>query len=162
MRAVFLGQVPYDTATVLQEQFFYGKILARDGSEPPEDIILFLEHPPVYTFHRQDRDFLPLIRDENAFWSRVKSENIHCLETSRGGKLTFHGPGQLICYPIFYIGEMGPVDYLYKLYEIVRLTLKDFGIESTYHEGGVWIQGDGQESKICSFGVAVRSGVTMH
>lgn len=162
MRAVFLEQISYDTAIALQEQFFYGKITAEDDSQTPEDILLFLEHLPVYTFHRRERDLIPLIRDSEAFWSRVQSENIPCLEVSRGGRLTFHGPGQLICYPILSIKKMRPVDYLKGLGEIVKLTLQDFGIKSEYYDSGVWVWREGSECKICSFGVRVKSGVTMH
>ncbi len=121
------------------------------------DLLIFTEHKNVYTLGRGgNRDHL-LINEEE-----MNGKGIEYYEIDRGGDLTYHGPGQLVCYPIFDLNNYYPDThkYLRDLEEVIIRTLKSYGIESGRDEQytGVWI-GD---EKICSIGIKVSRWITMH
>jgi lipoyl(octanoyl) transferase len=145
-----LGLTPYAEALELQRS------LAADvteGSRP--DTVVLLEHPPVVTTGRRtnaDELHLPANAD------------VEVVETDRGGKSTYHGPGQLVCYPILDLNRHGRDlrRYCRDLEEAAIRTLAAFGVEATRIDGltGVWLERPPR--KICSIGVHVSRWVTTH
>jgi lipoate-protein ligase B len=143
-----LGLVPYDEGVELQASLR----AARQAGDIP-DTLLLLEHPPVYTKgRRSDPADLPMGED----WYR--SQGIDVADTNRGGRVTYHGPGQLVGYPIMGISDV--MAFVRTMERGVIAALADEGIEAEVREGltGVWV-GD---RKIGSIGVHVSRGVTMH
>ena len=143
-----LGTVEYREGVALQERVR----AARQAGELP-DVLLLLEHPPVYTRgRRSDPGELPMGED----WYRA--QGIDVVDSDRGGKLTYHGPGQLVGYPIMGISDV--VAYLRTMEAAIIAALADEGIEARMREGltGVWVD----DRKIGSIGVHVSRGVTTH
>lgn len=163
-----LGLIDYKEAWDYQEKLFRAtvdhKIKVRNGAsnEPTENYILFCEHPHVYTLGKSgDKDNLLL--NEAA----LSENNATYYEINRGGDITYHGPGQLVVYPIFDLDHFFSDihKYLRFLEESVIETLKEYGIESGRVDGltGVWIDGDKPKArKICAIGVKSSRWVTMH
>ena len=121
------------------------------------DLIITTEHNHVYTLGRTgDRNNL-LLSEKS-----LKEKNISYYEIDRGGDLTYHGPGQLVCYPLFDLKHfyLDTHKYLRDLEEAVILTLRNYGIKGERDEGltGVWV---GNE-KICAIGIKVSKWITMH
>jgi lipoyl(octanoyl) transferase len=125
--------------------------------------LLFVEHPPVYTLGKSGKMDHVLISEEE----RVKN-NLGFYKINRGGDITFHGPGQIVAYPIFdlekFYTDIGR--YMRSLEEVVIRTCADYGIEAGRSEGetGVWldVRKRGWERKICAIGVRCSRWVTMH
>ena len=142
------GRIPYLEAVELQTRLRE----RRQAGEIP-DTLLLLEHPPVYTKGRRtERADLPM-GDE---WYMAQGIEVH--ETSRGGRVTYHGPGQIVGYPIMAIGDVGA--YLRTMESAIIAALADEGVEAEIRDGltGVWV-GD---RKIGSIGLHVSKGITMH
>ena len=150
--AISLGQVEYLRAWDLQRRLHQQ---VADGALP--NLLLLLEHPHVYTLGRRGKTSDILVSDEAL--SRLGAE-VH--EIDRGGEVTYHGPGQLVGYPIVNLRTWGggPLKYVETLEQVLIATLAEFGIagESADRPTGVWV-GDG---KITAIGVKVGRGVTMH
>jgi lipoyl(octanoyl) transferase len=146
-----LGRVPYQDAWTLQRRTAEDR---RQGLIP--DTLILLEHPHTYTVGRSGtRDHVFL--DE----AELAARGITCLDVDRGGDVTYHGPGQLVGYPIIDLGARPDVGwYLRSLEACLIDVLADFGIVAGRLEGytGVWI-GD---RKIVAIGVKVSQGVTTH
>jgi lipoate-protein ligase B len=147
-----LGVVDYREALDLQERLR----TARQEDELP-DVLLTLEHPPVYTRGRRSvAGELPM-GDE---WYAARG--IEVVDTDRGGKVTYHGPGQLVGYPIVRVDDV--VDYVRRLEGALATALADENVaaRSRPHEGhrftGVWVD----DRKIASIGVHLSRGVSMH
>ena len=143
-----LGTVEYRAAVAMQEH-------VRDRRQAGEvpDVLLLLDHPPVYTRGRRSQPGeLPMGED----WYRA--QGIDVVPTDRGGKLTYHGPGQLVGYPIMAIGDV--VAYLRTMETAIIAGLADAGVTAQVRPGltGVWTG----ERKIASIGVHVSRGVTTH
>jgi lipoyl(octanoyl) transferase len=146
-----LGRVAYEQAWSLQNHLADGR---RAGLAP--DTLILLEHPHTYTIGRSGtRDHVYLAEDELA------ARGITCLEVDRGGDVTYHGPGQLVGYPILSLGPSPDVGwYLRSLEACLIDVLADFGIQAGRLEGytGVWLA----DRKIAAIGVKVSQGVTTH
>jgi lipoate-protein ligase B len=144
-----LGALPYGEAFELQRALHE----RRAAGELP-DLALVLEHPPVYTRgKRTEPGDLPMGAD----WYR--SQGIEVEDSDRGGRVTYHGPGQLVAYPIVAVDRVA--DYVHALEEAIVAALADEGVAAEAHDTpftGVWV-GD---AKIGSIGVRVRDGVSMH
>ena len=143
-----LGQVPYTDAVALQE-----RIRADRQADALPDVLLLLEHPPVYTKGRRAQSTdLPMGEE----WYR--SQGVEVCDSDRGGGVTYHGPGQLVGYPIMRVREVPR--YVHTVESVIVAALADEGIEAEVREGltGVWAG----ESKIGSIGVHVSRGVTTH
>jgi lipoyl(octanoyl) transferase len=143
-----LGLVEYTLAMAAQERV---RGLRQEGQIP--DTLLMLEHPPVYTRGRRSLDDeLPMGDD----WYRA--QGIDVVATDRGGRVTYHGPGQLVGYPIMLIDDV--IVYLRTMEGAIIATLADVGIDARVREGltGVWVA----DQKIASIGVHVSRGVTTH
>jgi lipoyl(octanoyl) transferase len=145
-----LGETPYLEAWELQRS-----LAAAVSQDAIPDTVVMLEHPPVITLGRRtDGDELHVPPDAE----------VEVVETDRGGKSTFHGPGQLVCYPILDLHRHGRdvKKYCRDLEEAVIRTLAPFDIEATRIEGltGVWLERPPR--KICSIGVHISRWVTTH
>ncbi|MFU8840847.1 MAG: lipoyl(octanoyl) transferase LipB [Nitriliruptoraceae bacterium] len=152
IEVVRLGRVPYREAWDLQR----GLVAARQADHV-RDTLLLLEHPPVYTLGRR-ADHANLLLDPPALAER----GIEVVEVDRGGDITYHGPGQLVGYPVLRLaGTRDVVDYVRALEEVLLRTLAALGVEARRMDGltGVWVG----EEKIAAIGVRVASGgVTSH
>jgi lipoyl(octanoyl) transferase len=158
------GLVPYDEALVAQRWLEN----ARQEDEVP-DVLLLLEHPPVYTRGRRSSDEeLPMQRE----WYEMQGIAVH--DTDRGGRVTYHGPGQLVVYPIISLKPYGDDvhEYVRRLERVTIEALVEHGVAAQTIEGltGVWTEGEqpspeaGIEAarKIGSIGVHLSRGVTTH
>jgi len=163
-----LGLIDYKEAWDYQEKIFRNtvdlKIKIRNGetSESTKNYILFCEHPHVFTLGKSG-DKNNLLLDDEALVENEAS----FYAINRGGDITYHGPGQLVVYPIFDLDHFFSDihKYLRFLEEAVILTLKEYGIESGRVDGltGVWIDGELPSArKICAIGVKSSRWVTMH
>jgi len=156
---VRMGQVPYGEAR--RAQRLLGA--ARHAEEVP-DLLLLLEHPPVYTRGRRSTpDELPMGED----WYRERG--IEVTDTDRGGRVTYHGPGQLVGYPIMDLGAYGNDvhDYIRRIERVMIGSLAEWSVETGLLEGltGVWTKGNApaaEAKKIGSIGVHVNRGITTH
>jgi lipoyl(octanoyl) transferase len=147
------GLVPYEDARRLQKEIE----LARQAEAVP-DVLLLLEHPPVYTKGRRaTADELPMGED----WYRM--HGIEVIGTDRGGRVTYHGPGQLVGYPIVSLRPYHDDvhEYIGRMERVIIAALGDWGVEAEVVEGltGVWTP---ERRKIASIGVHVSRGVTTH
>ena len=156
LRLYDLGLIDYQAAYTIQTRLAE-KIAA--GKHPAA--LLLLQHPHVYTFGRQGNP-------ENLLWNQTQlaDRGITVEWTDRGGDVTYHGPGQLVGYPLLPL-QGGVLEYLRKLEEVLIQTLADFDISATRVEGqtGVWVaEGpDALPAKIASIGVRVDArGITRH
>jgi lipoyl(octanoyl) transferase len=147
-----LGHIPYSDAVAIQ-----GTLRARRLAGELPDTLLLLEHPPVYTRGRRSADGeLPLGED---FY---RAHGIDVLDTDRGGRITYHGPGQLVGYPIMRIEDVHR--YLRTMEDAILAALAAHGVRgrSRHDEGidytGVWVQ----QRKIASIGVHVSRGIATH
>jgi lipoyl(octanoyl) transferase len=145
-----LGRVPYREAWDLQRSLA-GAV--SQGAIP--DTVVFLEHPPVVTLGR---------RTEDGELHVPEAAEVEVVETDRGGKSTFHGPGQLVCYPILDLNRHGKdvKKYVRDLEEAVVRTMSPLGLEATRIEGltGVWLERPPR--KIASIGVHISRWITTH
>ncbi|HEY8082651.1 MAG TPA: lipoyl(octanoyl) transferase LipB [Solirubrobacterales bacterium] len=158
------GVVPYEEALVAQRWL----IEARE-EEAVSDVLLLLEHPPVYTRGRRSTpEELPMATE----W--YEAQGIEVRDTDRGGRVTYHGPGQLVAYPIVSLKPYGDDvhEYVRRLEQVAISSLAEHGVEAKTIEGltGVWTQGAAPGSaagarearKIGSIGVHVTRGITSH
>ena len=154
--------IPYSEAWERQTELFNSLIKARGEGQPYENRIIFCTHPHVYTIGKHGKQENMLISDE--MLSRIGAE---VFRIDRGGDITYHGPGQLVCYPILCLEDyhLGLKDYLHLLEEAVIRTCSHYGIVSDRVAGatGVWLDtGTPRERKICAMGVRSSHFVTMH
>ncbi len=153
MKAFILPSISYEKGISLQN-YFRNKVL---NGFLEYEVLLLLEHDKVITLGR-------FAKRENivASQSVLNQRNIRVIETDRGGDVTYHGPGQLVVYPIFNIRNMSLTipEYIFKLEQSIIMTLSAFGLNSNRLKGfpGVWIN----DKKIASIGVSIKRGVTMH
>jgi lipoyl(octanoyl) transferase len=153
VRVARLGTVPYGEARALQKRLEAG----RQEEEIP-DVLLLLEHPPVYTKGRRaTRDELPMGEE----WYR--RQGIEVTDTDRGGRVTYHGPGQLVGYPIVSLRPYGDDvhEYIRRMERLIILALTDWRVVAELIDGltGVWTP---ERRKVASIGVHVNRGITTH
>jgi lipoyl(octanoyl) transferase len=150
--AVFLGTVEYLRAVELQMQVSQAK---KQGFE--EDVLLFLEHPPTITLGRNGKWAHLLVSGQE-----LSARGVACFESDRGGDITFHGPGQLVGYPILQLEreERDVRRYMRGLEEALIRVLADYGIVAARQEGltGVWTS----RGKIAALGVHISRWITRH
>ena len=155
-------EAPYEEMLEIQTLEFERRVAFRkDGRLLPEDLILFVEHKPVYTLGRHGK-VENLIADRTS----LQENNISLYHIGRGGDITYHGPGQLTVYPILDMQRyrLGVKDYVDLLEEAVIRTIAEYGIRGERVEGatGVWIKDERGERKISAIGVRCSRHVTMH
>lgn len=142
--------VPYKQALEIQERLRQAR--ARDEII---DALIVLQHPAVITFGASGG-----LEDLHVTAGQLAALGVELHMASRGGKATFHGPGQLVVYPVMKLPDRDLHAYLWRLEECVIRTLARWGIQAGRDEQhpGVWVG----ERKICAIGIAVRDDVTMH
>ena len=153
---VDLGLIPYAEAHALQK-----RIVAARKRGAIEDVLLFCEHPHVIT---QGRNGKPehLLASENV----LRQKGVEFFETRRGGDVTYHGPGQIVAYPILNLGAIrrDVVWYVRMLEEAMIRATAEFGIEAGREEGktGVWVGEVKSSEKLAAIGVHISRWVTSH
>ncbi|MCX7854833.1 MAG: lipoyl synthase [Anaerolineae bacterium] len=145
-----LGVVDYEEALRLQE-----RLAAARAQEVIGDALLLLEHPPVITIGRGGGEEDLLVSREF-----LLQQGIRTISTDRGGRATYHGPGQLVVYPILRLPDGDLYRYVWRLEEVAIRVLRPFGLRAERLEGhpGVWVNG----RKIAAIGLSVQNGVTRH
>lgn len=159
-----LGLIEYGAAWQLQERLFYEVIQQkRAGISSTGNYLLFCEHPHVYTLGKSGSESNLLI---DAL--QLKAKDAQFFRTNRGGDITYHGPGQIVGYPILNLEPIvkGAREYIEKLEEAVIRTLGHYGIRAERLSGatGVWLDTGkpGRTRKICAIGVRTSHWVSMH
>ena len=150
-RTIWLGTMGYQEARELQLSLVE-KVHA--GAEP--NTLLLLEHTHVYTKGRLSKASDMLLPEEE-----LAAKGIPVYETDRGGQVTYHGPGQLVVYPIVNLKEWGgPVKYVRALEQVVITALAEMGVSATCESGntGVWTD----QGKIAAVGVKISRGIAFH
>ncbi len=156
-----LGLVPYREAWELQKSI-QADVITDKNREDTEEHLLLVEHPPVFTLGRHGHAENMLVSED-----ALAAKGIEFVRIERGGDITFHGPGQLVAYPIIDLQRhhLGVKDYVNMLEEAVIRTIAHYGITGERVDGatGVWIdKGLPGERKICAIGVKCTRFVTMH
>ncbi|TFK93015.1 chloroplast lipoate protein ligase [Polyporus arcularius HHB13444] len=158
----FRTPVPYTTGLALQERIHALQLLARKASRSHRDYLLLLEHRPVFTFGRRQHE---TSEDIGAEMTRLKGLGADCVPTKRGGQTTYHGPGQIVGYPLLDLGRssppMGIRDYICRLQKTLELhLLEGHSIRHVPSEHtGVFLD---PRTKVASIGVQVRHRLTTH
>ncbi len=150
-RAVWLGDMEYLEAYDLQLSLVEK---VHSGQEP--NTLLMLEHPHVYTKGRLSKGSDVLLPEED-----LAAKGVAVLETDRGGQVTYHGPGQLVVYPIVNLKDWGgPVRYVRALEQVVIATLAEMGVTANCESGntGVWTG----QGKIAAIGVKISRSIAFH
>ena len=164
-----LGRIPYAEGLCIQAE-----VVAARKAGALGDTLLLMEHPPVLTLGRNATRANILADDE-----LLARKSASIVETNRGGEVTYHGPGQIVGYPIFDLrGDwpdkhgpsrrrfLGPVDFVRLMEEALILTAKDFGIpaQRICKRTGVWTYAGGtvQEKKLAAIGIHVSNAITSH
>ena len=160
-----LGIIGYKEAWDIQESFFNRLVenKRKPAPEPPSQYLLFCEHLHVYTLGKSGNEDNLLIRED--FLRKIGATYF---KTNRGGDITYHGPGQIVGYPILDLESLGIglKRYVFLLEEAIISLLAAYGLETSRMEGatGVWLDADHavKARKICAIGVRSSRHVTMH
>jgi len=151
-----LGQLAYRPAWEYQERV-HQRVLEGD-----EERLLLVEHPPVITFGRRPGVDRNLVASEE----QLQQLGVEVVQSDRGGDITFHGPGQLVVYPIVRLADhrLSVGGYVHRLEDVVVATLGEFGISAGKDPGavGIWTEDNCQAAKICAIGVRIRRGISLH
>ncbi len=158
LHAYHVGRIAYREAHALQKQ-----LVAARGAATVEDTLLLVEHPPVFTLGRSARDGSNLLLPRNALTAR----GFEVYDTGRGGDVTYHGPGQLVGYPIVDLApdRQDVRRYVASLEETMIRLANDHGVEAERLEGfnGTWIEAHTTRArKIGAVGVRISRWITMH
>jgi lipoyl(octanoyl) transferase len=169
LSVVYLGRVAYRAGLEVQS-----RLVALRKTGAIGDVLVMLEHPPVLTLGRAmgpkdgGREHVLLTEED------LRARGVEVVETNRGGDVTYHGPGQLVGYPIFDLRgplraagkRLGPVDFVRQMEEALIRTMADYGVATMRVPGrtGVWTQPNGMvaEKKIAAIGIHVSAGITFH
>lgn len=166
-----IGFKPYKEAWDYQEAIF-NKLLIKKNSSCRDHlnpdvydpgVLIFTEHSHVYTLGKSGSGANLLIDND-----RLKAKGAEFYRTDRGGDITYHGPGQIVGYPVFDLEliQIGLKEYVYRLEEAIILTLAGLGLPGSRLNGatGVWLDPDqpGKARKICAIGVKASRHITMH
>lgn len=167
IRYINLGLKDYKETWDYQEKLLDEVVAAKQANKNGADIempgyLILCEHPHVYTLGKSGDENNLLIRPDF-----LKSIDATYYRINRGGDITYHGPGQLVGYPIIDLEsfKLGVKDYVHLLEEAIIKTLSEYGISSTRFEGatGVWLDtGTPKARKICAIGVRISRYVSMH
>lgn len=157
-----LGRIEYEKALERQTVAFNALLEAKAQGRTGENRLFFCEHQPVLTIGKSGKDTNLLIPEE-----QLVQRGISFYHINRGGDITYHGPGQLVCYPILNLEEfhLGLKEYVHLLEEAVIRVCASYGIEAGRLEKatGVWLEGSTPRArKICAIGVRSSHYVTMH
>jgi lipoate-protein ligase B len=149
---VDLGTMAYDKAWKLQHKVHEAKQAGMSS-----DVLLLLEHPHVFTLGKNAKKENILVSD-----AVLGEQGIDCISIERGGDVTYHGPGQLIGYPLFFLEahKLKVVDFVDRLEEVMIRVLQSYGLPARRSSlnRGVWVN----EAKLGFVGIALRRGITLH
>jgi lipoyl(octanoyl) transferase len=157
------GLVPYAEAYARQKELFDTAVRQKSGQKETQNTVVFCEHPHVITIGKNGL-FSNLLFPETA----LKEKEVALFHTDRGGDVTYHGPGQLVGYPILDLETFhtGLKEYIFRMEEVIIRLLKEYNIHGERLAGaaGVWLDTDkpGKVRKICAFGVKSSRFITMH
>jgi len=164
MKFVDWKMIPYAQAWDQQEEIFNHIIETKKNNNPTLELeqVILCEHPHVYTLGKSGQINNLLINEE--FLNKI---NATFFKIDRGGDITYHGPGQLVGYPILDLEnhKVSLKEYIHRIEEAIIRTIAEFGISGTRLEGatGVWLDvGTSKTRKICAIGVRASKFVTMH
>jgi lipoyl(octanoyl) transferase len=153
-----LGLKPYLEVLHLQEQLFNKNLEAKLSNQATAHSLILCEHPPVFTLGKSGKRENILVSD-----AEMKAEFYH---VNRGGDVTFHGPGQLVVYPILDLEvlHIGLAQYVFMLEEVNIETLKEYGLngERLENAAGIWLRDKKGERKIAAIGIKASRNLTMH
>jgi len=145
--------MPYREALELQHRL----VAARRAGRIASDVLLVLEHPPVFTLGRRGGRENLLVSDEY-----LQRRGVAVVPVERGGNITYHGPGQLVAYPIFDLraARVGVADFVFRLEEAMLRTARQWNVAAQRNSlnRGIWVG----PNKMGSIGLAIRRGVTYH
>lgn len=150
----------WDLQEKLQKEIIEDKIAKRNTFDGH---LIFCQHPHVYTLGRFGNENNMLLD-----YMKLQAKNAEFYHIDRGGDITYHGPGQLVGYPIFNLEnfDIGVKEYIFKIEESIISLLREYNVYGERLEGatGVWLDTDkkGKTRKICAIGVKVNRGVSMH
>ncbi len=152
-----LGRMAYREAWTYQERVH--DLVLGGGQER----LLLVEHPPVITFGRRPG----VAKNMVASAEQLAKMGVEVVESDRGGDITFHGPGQLVAYPIIRLAnhQMTVGGYVHTLEDIVIAALSQLGFSGATKDAaavGVWIADADKLAKVCAIGVRIRKGISMH
>ena len=156
------GLIEYNEAWAKQETLFSASIEKKQQHLPTDNYLIFCEHPHVYTLGKSGDEQNMLLN-----YIQLQTKNAAFVHTNRGGDITYHGPGQVVGYPIFDLANfnIGLKQYIHLIEEAIIKTLSLYNIKSTRLDGatGVWLDvGLPACRKICAIGVRSSYFVTMH
>jgi lipoyl(octanoyl) transferase len=156
------GLIEYNEAWNKQEEIFKQTIQLKLDNKQTTNTLVFCEHPHVYTLGKSGDEQNMLLN-----YIQLQAADAQFVKTNRGGDITYHGPGQIVGYPIFDLANfnIGLKQYIFLIEEAIINTLKYYDIESTRLDGatGVWLNvGMPSCRKICAIGVRSSRFVTMH
>lgn len=158
MKILDVGLKKYGEVLQLQEKLFNQNIENKLKGLPTENTLILCEHEPVFTLGKSGERENILVNDRD-----MNAEFYHI---NRGGDVTFHGPGQLVVYPILDLDalHLGLAKYISKLEETVIESLKAYRIVGQRLDGaaGIWLRDKGPDRKICAIGVKASRNITMH
>lgn len=161
-RAIDLGRMSYAAAYAEQLRHVDEMLAARDAGRPEVGRLLLVEHDPVITVSRRQGAAAHVLATPEL----LARHGVALEETDRGGDVTYHGPGQLVCYPILDLNllNLGLHAYMRLLEHAVIDTVADFGITAQRDSAatGVWVSTGDQSAKLAAMGVRVRKWVSMH
>ena len=143
-----VGRMDYQSTWQLQRAL-HAEVVA----ETQPDTVILVEHDPVYTAGRRTEAF------------ERPTDGTDVVDVDRGGKITWHGPGQLVGYPIIHLpSALDVVAHVRRMEDVIIGVCSELGLETTRIKGrsGVWVQGEPQDRKVAAIGVRVAQGVTMH
>ncbi len=159
-----LGLIDYQEAWDYQKERFERLVEFKKQQKKntdlssPENYLLFCEHPHVYTLGKSGKTTNVLLSQ-----AQLEAKGAQFYQIDRGGDITYHGPGQLVGYPILDLHAfgLGIRQYVHLIEEAIIASLHEYGIEAARLEGapGIWVA---QERKICALGVRASRGITMH
>ena len=151
-----LGHLPYREAWAIQEQV-HAQVLSGG-----QERVLFVEHPPVITLGRRPGVSRNLIASDE----QLATLGVEVVQSDRGGDITFHGPGQIVAYPIIRLNDhrLSVGAYVHGLERAIVATLADFDIAARADPSavGVWADDAGKPAKICAIGVRIKRGISLH
>lgn len=163
MNFIDWGLIPYSVAYEKQKDFFEQALKAKSNNQKVDNILFFCEHPHVITVGKNG-NFGNLLLSE----SHLEEQGVSLFHINRGGDITYHGPGQLVVYPIFDLDSfhLGLKSYIHLLEEAIIRLLAYYSIKAERLEGatGVWLDTDNPQKtrKIAAIGVKTSRYVTMH
>jgi lipoyl(octanoyl) transferase len=152
------GTTVYQDALNLQESLFQTNLDNKAAGQPTINTLIICEHEPTYTLGKSG--------DEKNLLFRPEAVGAAFHKVSRGGDITYHGPGQIVVYPIFDLDalDIGVADFVHALEDVVILTLAHYGLTATRLDGapGIWLDAERNPRKICAVGMKVSRHCTMH